>query len=155
MNASQEGVPAVDIDPAELVLIPADTCVDCGGPRIDPVRRRGYRYRCFNCYSKALYRRDPERQRRNMIKHLYNLTHEQFLARVEDQCGKCTICGHVPESPYDFHVDHDHRCCPGKKSCGKCIRGLLCDKCNRGLGYFGDDPQVLRQAADYVARVIA
>jgi hypothetical protein len=48
-----------------------------------------------------------------------------------------------------LHVDHDHACCPGPKSCGKCVRFLLCDKCNVGLGSFSDDP--LRMAKAIIA----
>jgi hypothetical protein len=32
-------------------------------------------------------------------------------------------------------VDHDHNCCQTGKSCGKCVRGLLCSTCNRSLGH--------------------
>jgi hypothetical protein len=49
-----------------------------------------------------------------------------------------------------FHVDHDHACCPGTRSCGKCIRGMLCNRCNTGLGMFLDDPNRLRHAASYL-----
>lgn len=66
-----------------------------------------------------------------------------------NQCGACALCGKVPgEDPERgrnqkcLHVDHDHK--TGK------IRGLLCSSCNRGLGYFGDDPVVLRRAAEYL-----
>lgn len=30
-------------------------------------------------------------------------------------------------------IDHDHNCCPGRFSCGKCIRGILCKSCNTFL----------------------
>ena len=45
-------------------------------------------------------------------------------------------------------VDHDHSCCPGSKTCGKCLRGLACQKCNQGIGQFGDDPDRMRRVAD-------
>jgi hypothetical protein len=35
-------------------------------------------------------------------------------------------------------VDHDHRHCPGTEGCRQCVRGLLCGKCNSGLGWIGD-----------------
>lgn len=151
MNASQDSVSAAP----ELVLVPSDTCVECSGPRIDPRQGRGYRYLCIGCYNRKRYHRNPHLQRLRMLKHLYHMTSEQYLELLAAQGGGCGACGHTLENPFDFHVDHDHRCCPTKKSCGKCVRGLLCDTCNRGLGYFKDDPQRLRQAADYLDRVIA
>lgn len=59
----------------------------------------------------------------------------------------CGICG---GNEGELHIDHDHSCCPGRRSCGKCIRAALCEKHNIGLGCFRDDPEMLRQAAQYL-----
>lgn len=56
------------------------------------------------------------------------------------QDGRCLICR--GEFGQTLPVDHCHR--TGK------VRGLLCHHCNRGIGLFGDDPERLRRAADYV-----
>src|ERR1700744_5420538 len=66
----------------------------------------------------------------------YGLTHAQFdrlLAAQQHACGMC----HEPfEEGQLIHVDHDHACCQRKnRSCGKCIRGLLCHTCNIALGH--------------------
>lgn len=83
----------------------------------------------------------------------YRLTLERFNALLEAQGGICAVphCGATtPGGKGSWHVDHDHRCCPGRYSCGKCIRGLLCYNCNIGLGQFGDDPARLRGALMYL-----
>jgi hypothetical protein len=35
-----------------------------------------------------------------------------------------------------LEIDHDHACCPKRPTCGKCTRGLLCDRHNRAIGFF-------------------
>lgn len=64
--------------------------------------------------------------------------------------GKCCICGNdlkLPKSqrgqPLDVvAIDHDHK--TGN------IRGLLCNGCNKGIGYFHDDPILLEKARRYL-----
>ena len=53
------------------------------------------------------------------------------------------------------HIDHDHACCPGAGSCGKCVRGVLCPPCNQMLGMAKDDPEKLRLGAAYLERATA
>jgi len=64
---------------------------------------------------------------------LYKLTVEDYERMADAQGWVCAICG---ASPGDrrLAVDHDHACCPGRQSCGLCLRQLLCFSCNTTLG---------------------
>lgn len=77
----------------------------------------------------------------------YQMTEEQYLTRIYEQNGSCAIC---QSSEENLVVDHDHDCCEFTPTCGKCTRGLLCDRCNRGLGFFKDNPEALVTAAEYI-----
>ncbi len=77
----------------------------------------------------------------------YGITLEQWETMLISQGGRCGIC---PDPLYKPHIDHDHACCPGQKSCGKCIRGLLCHTCNPGIGYLKDSIPVLQSAIQYL-----
>lgn len=61
---------------------------------------------------------------------LYRLTPELLHALYLAQGGRCGICD---ASLVDPVIDHDHACCPGKRTCGRCVRGLLCRACNLDL----------------------
>ena len=63
----------------------------------------------------------------------YRITPERYDAILASQNGCCAICG-GHDGYKRLAVDHDHNCCPGRNSCGKCVRGLLCENCNHGLG---------------------
>jgi len=62
---------------------------------------------------------------------------------VDDQDGVCAICGEPPGGRWKkLHVDHDHE--TGR------VRALLCVSCNRALGWFRDNPEILRKAIVYL-----
>jgi uncharacterized Zn finger protein (UPF0148 family) len=84
-----------------------------------------------------------KRNRRQQIS-LYGLTVEQYDAMLMEQNYVCAICNKSEKSSTRgvLFIDHDHK--TGK------VRGLLCDSCNRGLGYFYDNKSFLHNAIEYL-----
>ena len=64
----------------------------------------------------------------------YGLNKRQIQSMWELQKGLCSICDNLLGE--SFAVDHDHNCCPTSKTCGTCVRGLLCHMCNTRLGWY-------------------
>jgi hypothetical protein len=103
-------------------------------------------------YRRLLTASDPERLRKyNLRANLkrYGVTIEWFEAKLEEQAGGCILCGHIPppdgiKAASRLHVDHDHAT--------GAVRDLLCGRCNQGIGFFGDNPELLRKAAEYIER---
>ncbi len=82
--------------------------------------------------------------RKNLGLKKYGITLEDFNQILEKQNYKCLICNkHTLESkPYGLVVDHNHKT--------ENVRGLLCDRCNTGLGNFQDSIDVLQSAIEYL-----
>jgi hypothetical protein len=82
----------------------------------------------------------------------FNITIEQYSWLLAQQSGLCFLC-EQPETRIDprtgllmnLAVDHDRRCCSGIKSCGECIRGLLCTDCNTCLGKLECKPKMIEK----------
>lgn len=78
----------------------------------------------------------------------YHLPVEQYEVM---KARGCAICHRPFDERVRPNVDHDHACCPEQnKSCGKCVRGLLCSACNRGLAAFRDSAMTLSAAITYL-----
>lgn len=118
-------------------------------------RRPGVRERRL-----AWRRANEPYERTSRVEYLYGLTPEQFSALLETQGGGCAICGATePGGRWGtWHVDHDHDCCPPhakggrQKTCGKCVRGVLCQGCNLLLGFARDDAERLARALSYLEK---
>jgi len=65
----------------------------------------------------------------------YGITPERFDQMLAEQGNACAMCREPFEEGRPIVVDHDHACCDTRlRSCGKCVRGLLCHPCNIALG---------------------
>lgn len=81
----------------------------------------------------------------------YGLTAEQYERMYLAQGGVCAVCGGTNPNGYRLSIDHDHNCCSGRtRSCGRCVRALLCSRCNFALGHAGDSAERLRAMAQYL-----
>lgn len=95
---------------------------------------------------------NPLQDRKNKLKSQYGITLDEYDLIFDEQGGLCAICGKAEESRNNqgvigrLQVDHDHE--TGK------VRGLLCQKCNRGLGFFDDNISKLINAAKYLEETV-
>lgn len=159
-------LPPHNLDDADLAALVAD-CDACG-PRVPIVVLRGGDV--VKC--KARHRLDRERiqarrkeraetepgfrGRRNAYHaryarlKKYGLSKgglEELLAGADSACEICQ----QPLNLNTMRIDHDHSCCDGSTyTCGKCVRGVLCNRCNTAIGMAGDDPLRLLRAARYL-----
>ena len=81
--------------------------------------------------------RGPTRWER--VARLYGLSEEGYYDLLQSQGNCCAICKTVHKK---YHIDHCH-------NSGK-VRGILCSKCNTGLGKFNDSPDMLLLAVKYL-----
>jgi hypothetical protein len=86
---------------------------------------------------------NAKRQRKRICK-AHGISVEEYETMLARQRGACGIC----ERPFRRTpcIDHCHKT--------RMVRGLLCGKCNVGLGYYDDNPAFLRKAADYIERFL-
>lgn len=98
---------------------------------------------CTNACERGYYSGNPEANKDRHLRKSHGITLEDYREMLAKQDNVCLICGQ-PETAKNktLAVDHDH-------STGV-IRGLLCHKCNAGLGHFNDDPSLLRAAIKHL-----
>jgi hypothetical protein len=83
-----------------------------------------------------------ERSRQTFRRKLYGLQIEEYEELLDRQRGRCAICREPAAGDLALAADHDHAT--------GAIRGLLCSRCNNGLGSFRDDPGLLEAAVRYL-----
>ena len=103
----------------------------------------------FNLYMKEWRKRHPEYCKNEDLVKRFGITYTDYLEIHNIQEGLCALCGfpemavdHRTKKPRMLAVDHCH-------TTGN-IRGLLCTKCNTGLGNFLDSKELLEKAIKYL-----
>jgi len=105
----------------------------------------------------------PEQQRSVHLMRVYGITVEQFEELRRQQDYRCAICLRheddipQPKSKGRPRLDGQPKAPEPKLTVDHChttgrVRGLLCQRCNHGLGQFADDPDVLGRAIEYLRR---
>lgn len=130
------------------------TCSKCGEEKFltdfskDRGKKDGLRTQCKVCRSKyqsKLWRSLSSKSRKHRKEYSrlrpYGLSKQQYEEMLSVQNGCCAIC---PKHLTYSHIDHCH-------TTNK-VRGILCPKCNHGLGMFGDDPELMKKAIEYLIR---
>ena len=102
-------------------------------------RTKGKEYKAAN----------KHKTRDQMLRHRYGISQLEYEDMLSNQGGVCAICSKSEITIDDRtgnlrHLSVDHCHISGK------IRAILCAKCNKGIGAFGDDPAILQRAADYL-----
>lgn len=85
------------------------------------------------------------------LKRFFGITLDEYNVLLENQGNVCAICRN-PETItnkqgtlWNLAVDHSHL--TGK------VRGLLCSRCNQGIGNFRENPDFLLAAIAYLKKV--
>lgn len=157
---------------------PLKTCSDCKTPQLETEFNKakenmdGLKSICNTCRNrkrrenypneqqklidrqKQSRKNNPKKHRGYDMKKRFGMTWEDFDKRFAEQGFKCAGCGDIEsgEKSGSWHIDHDHSCCPlpNRKTCGKCVRGILCKTCNLSLGQVKDSITRLRGLALYL-----
>jgi len=127
-------------------------CTKCGieinrnGFYKDSHQLSGYRPDCKKCNNKSSLswsKKNTEKRRFNVMKSATGVNKEQYLSLLELQHETCAICNAtVEDNNRNLCIDHCHD--------SDLVRGLLCTRCNFGLGYFKDDKELLNKAIIYL-----
>lgn len=129
----------------------ANDCIDCISEKgfcFRPTKRPGPR--CAT-HARAQKKRQKIAAHHKYVERTYGITGEQYDALYAAQDGRCYICRRARGTSKFLAVEHDHKCCAGPRSCGRCVRCLACGKCNLDvLGHLRDDVEALHRAIEVI-----
>lgn len=127
-------------------------CQECGTPYTLGSESTLHKYCSVSCRSKFHNKNGGKKYRNSIkgkaasrkwrLKNVFNITEEVFEELFDSQNRSCAICGTETPTGYNWHIDHCH-------ATGK-VRGILCSKCNQGIGLLGDTAERVKKAYEYL-----
>ena len=120
-------------------------CPKCGGYQRYAVSGRCSNLECRRKVESEWRRKNPDKvQQKNRKRKMgyYGLSVDDFDILMEKQNNCCAICKKTCITGRALAIDHDHNT--------NIVRGLLCNKCNQGLGFFNDSIDLLEGAVLYL-----
>jgi hypothetical protein len=140
-------------------------CIKCGEEKELDLFAKGKNYndgrrnickKCHSNYVNNYYKLNPdkydEKRKLNIGKKSdanwkrHRITENKYNELLSLFNGKCHAC----QERVATNIDHDHSCCDMPRSCGKCVRGILCNQCNTALGLMQDDIVKLNKLIHYI-----
>ena len=127
-------------------------CIKCGEQkplseftiRSDNGKYKGTCRPCVKIYSKNNHIKNITKRKNQKLQKSYGISLDQKSLMFKKQKGKCEICSTDFKTLSDAHVDHCHLTSN--------VRGLLCIKCNPGIGFFEDSLKKLKSAQKYLQK---
>ena len=108
----------------------------------------GYQSYCRPCnkeHKNGWIKGNRDKVRWNRLWTNYRMRQGDWDRMFSEQGGLCYLC----RSSEPTCVDHDHNCCPNDRSCGQCVRKLLCQPCNIFVGQLETRQHLLKDALQY------
>lgn len=131
------------------------TCKDCKADDLPLSRKAPYPGpRCATHHRNRIkLNRETARGRRLVTN--YGIGEQDYQRILAVQGGACAICARAKGVRRSLSVDHDHAVALDDghevdKGCPNCVRGLLCQPCNKMLGHLRDEPEAFERAAEYL-----
>lgn len=116
--------------------------------------RRNICKRCHTDYMINYYKNNPDKTAaKNKMNTRFvpawkrhHLDESVYLDMFNKYNGLCHSCKNNKAEV----IDHDHSCCKKNRSCGKCVRGILCRQCNLVLGILEEDKGKIKNLLNYI-----
>lgn len=131
------------------------TCKDCQVDGLPLTRKAPWPGPRCATHHREKVRANRNKARARRLETIYSITADEYDRILLVQGGRCEICQRARGYRKALSVDHDHAVAIADghdedKGCPNCVRGLLCQPCNKMLGHGRDDPAMFERAAEYL-----